>query len=120
VLVDGERMAVTEDDIVAACWAATCVKSPSLTAMEWLIIGARNCDLLATAGWRSLVCSRLASDNELPDGCSAAGISMIGEHSDPLVSMPSSSASNGLEGYRESSMGNVIELENGSTPVRTA
>jgi hypothetical protein len=113
VPIDGEQIGVTEDDSVAACWSAACVRSPQLTAMEWLIVGARNTDLLHAIGLRSLVCSRLANDDELPDGYQAAALSLV-ENPDPLVFSPSSSVSKSSEGCLVKLMEFVIGPENGS------
>jgi hypothetical protein len=90
VSVEGERIVVTEDDIVAACWASACVAQPKLTSMEWLMVGARNVDLLSLIGRRCLVCSRLMSDETTDDGVSAAEAEQT-EFRDPLASLPSGS-----------------------------
>jgi len=99
VNVGGERVEVTEDDVIAACWAEACVTAPRLTAMEWLMVGAKDTDLLALIGARTLVCSRLMPDGAIPAGVDAARRELT-EGIDPLATMPSASVSSGSEGCR--------------------
>jgi len=102
VVVDGERIPITEDDIVASNWAAICVRAPVLSAMEWLSVGANNADLLALIGERCLVNSRLLVSEQTPNGVDAA-IAEMEQCADPFASLPSGFVSTDSEGFQPNS-----------------
>jgi hypothetical protein len=116
VAVDGERIPITEDDIVAACWAAACVTAPVLSSIEWLGAGARNSDLLGRIGERCLVCSRLLPGEETSEGVRAAELEAE-EGRDPLACLPSGSASTSLEGCLARSRGSSVAPGSGTTKL---
>jgi hypothetical protein len=112
--IGGEKIIVTEDDVVAACWAAACVAAPQLTAFEWLTFGASNPDLLAAIGTRCLVCSRLIAEDQGSDGAASAETEFL-EGRDPLDFSHFGSVSAGSGGSPVSSTRQGDEPESDTT-----
>lgn len=87
--VDGEQVAPTQADAIAAAWAAACVRQPALTAYEWLQFGAGSPEILGAIFERCAVCSRVLGQAatettpEVPDGIEAAKGAPSGEDPQP-------------------------------------